>query len=458
MGFSDWFSNKLVSQDSAQPSESKGKFSNDLLRKALDRSMMIIEFSSDGIILAVNQNFLSAMGYGRDEVVGKHHRMFCLPEYTTSRDYAEFWQKLQMGQFMSGRFHRLTKSGADVWVEASYNPIINGAGETVGILKIAQDVTDRAMGEVMSRQTLDAAKEAMVMVEFDRQACVTWANQKFLRATGYSLEEIKGMHHRNFCDPTFASSDEYHDFWNTLWGGSSVSGRFKRFSKTGDQIWLEASYTPIKDEHGNVCAVVKLASNVTQVQRNTLEDRVKILESVRLMTVSKTDAATAQNYARDTENYMKNLSSAIDTATGEARNLTKVSERIGVITKAISEIAAQTNLLALNAAIEAARAGEYGRGFAVVADEVRKLAEKSGTQAGEIGDMILEAQRGASVSLESLDSCNHMATNSIEYSHQARESIELIKTQTEQLSNLLGSLHAAEANRIVCGDGEVVTL
>lgn len=456
MGFLDFFGSKEVSQKSSGLAEIEGNFSNELLRKALDRSMLIIEFSTDGKILSANQNFLEAMGYGLSEIVGQHHRILCPAAYTASKEYSGFWRNLKSGQFVSGRFRRVKKDGKEVWLEASYNAIINSSGETIGVLKIAQDVTERVTEEIMAKQTLDAAKEAMLMIQFDRQACVVWANQKFLRASGYSLAELKGVSHRKFCDPSFTDSETYRDFWNTLWGGDYVSGMFKRRSKSGSVIWLEASYTPIRDESGEVCGVVKLASDVTHAQNNLTEDREKILESVRLMHVSSEDAGTAQGFARDTETYMMNLSGAVSTATNEARNLAQVSAKIDLITKAIREIAAKTNLLALNAAIEAARAGEAGRGFAVVADEVKKLAEKSALQAGEIEAMILEAQRGANVSLESLGQCNEMATKSIDYSHRARESIEVIKVQAEQLTSLLGGLHAAERKSSVCGDGQPV--
>ncbi len=427
-----------------------------MLIEAMDRSMLIIEFSPDGQILDANQNFMAAMGYSKDELAGKHHRMFCTPDYVTSSQYVAFWQKLRSGEFISGRFKRIKKDGSIVWLEASYNAIRDETGRANKVVKIAQDVTARANEELMAKATMDAARGSMLLVEFDMEARVIEANPKFLDAMGYSLAELRGQHHRMFCDATFAASPQYEKFWGQLRKGAFVSGTFKRKNRAGDTVWLEASYTPIVNDVGAVVRVVKLASDITVAQNNQMEDRDKILEAVRLTDLAKIDATKAQDLGRETETHMESLSGAVSTSADEARNLTSISENVGAIAKVIRDIASQTNLLALNAAIEAARAGEHGRGFAIVADEVRKLAEKSDLQASEIEKMIAAAHKGVENSLDSLKNCLDLAGQSKGCSRDSRESIEVIKNQVDGLASLLVTLHAAESRAMAGADGEVL--
>ena len=205
----------------------------------------------------------------------------------------------------------------------------------------------------------------------------------------------------------------------------------------GQAVWLDASYSPVTDEVGNIIRIVKLANDITDSQNALIEDKTKIIEASELMTLSKADATSAQELARETENHIVSLSNAVTSSVSEAKNLTEISEKIGTITKAIRDIASQTNLLALNAAIEAARAGEHGRGFAIVADEVRKLAEKSGVQAHEIENMIAEAQKGVEISLDKLEHCQKIVDQSSESSAHSRESMEVIKAEIDKFSNIL---------------------
>ncbi len=123
---------------------------------AIDRSQAVIEFDLEGRILAANENFLRTVGYTLPEVIGRHHRMFVTPEYAASEEYREFWRQLLRGEFVSGRFHRIGKDGRDVWIQSSYNPILDQAGRPVKVIKYAYDVTEqvelerRLTGEALS--------------------------------------------------------------------------------------------------------------------------------------------------------------------------------------------------------------------------------------------------------------------------------------------------------------------
>ncbi|MEM9099413.1 MAG: PAS domain-containing methyl-accepting chemotaxis protein [Pseudomonadota bacterium] len=231
---------------------------------ALSRAQAIIEFESNGTILTANENFLSAMGYALDEIAGKHHRMFCDQDYAKTEEYAAFWAKLAKGEFAAGEFKRFDKSGREVWINATYNPIFDASGKPFKVVKFASDVTAQRARTAEQDGKMTAIDRAQAMIEFELDGTILTANENFLGAVGYALSEIKGKHHRMFCDPHYASSPEYTRFWQDLAAGEFASGEYKRFAKDGSEIWINASYNPIFDADGKPFKVVKLASDVTE--------------------------------------------------------------------------------------------------------------------------------------------------------------------------------------------------
>ncbi len=244
---------------------------------ALHRVQAVIEFKLDGTIIAANENFLGATGYGLDEIKGKHHRMFCDPAYVESTEYQDFWKKLAGGEFTSGEFKRFSKTGDEIWINASYNPIFDAEGKPVKVVKFATDVTESKLKSAEHEGKMKAISRAQAVIEFELDGTIITANENFLGATGYGLDEIKGKHHRMFCDPAYVESTEYQDFWKKLAGGEFTSGEFKRFSKTGDEIWINASYNPIFDAEGKPIKVIKFASDVT--------DQVKLRETAETLSL-----------------------------------------------------------------------------------------------------------------------------------------------------------------------------
>ncbi|MBN8442173.1 MAG: PAS domain-containing methyl-accepting chemotaxis protein [Thauera sp.] len=421
------------------------------LFKALDRSLEIIEFSPFGEILWANENFCRDMGYRLEELVGKHHRIFCSDSYAKGLEYSNFWQQLAAGKYVSGRFRRRTATGQDVWLEASYNPIVSEAGAVMSIIKTAHNVTQRVTEEILAKAAFDAAKRSMGIIEFTPDGHILSANENFLRLMEVRGDKVVGEHHRMFCNRDYAASQEYYDFWTRLGRGEFIGGTFERVTGTGRSIWLEATYNPILDEQGKVTRIVKLARDVSRQQLGLIEDEKIAAESIELARRSREGASAAEDVARDTEEKMGQLAVAVQCSAEVADSLGQIAERIGGFSTAISEIASQTNLLALNAAIEAARAGESGRGFAVVADEVRKLAESSATQAGRIGEMIKAAQSTAQESRAGLSTCLELANQSKESSARATVSIESIKLIADELAAKMERLSAA--HRVISGQG-----
>jgi len=233
-----------------------------LVLEAFSRSQAIIEFDLDGKILSANENFCSAMGYSASEIIGRHHSMFVTYAYAKSAEYREFWQSLRAGKFDRQQYKRVAKGGREVWIEASYNPVLR-RGKPFKVVKIAADITASKMQGLDNAGKLSALSRAQAIIEFDPEGRILTANENFLKATGYELTEIMGKHHRIFCEPTYANSTDYDDFWRRLRRGEFVASEFARVNKSGGTFHIQASYNPILDDEGRVLKVVKFAVDVT---------------------------------------------------------------------------------------------------------------------------------------------------------------------------------------------------
>ncbi len=241
------------------------------VHQALDRVQAIIEFDLDGTIVSANEKFLETFGYELDEIVGKHHRIFCDPEYAASAEYREFWQELGRGEAREAEFRRLGKGGKEIWLRASYNPILDKDGEPVRVVKFATDVTEAKRQTAEYEGRMQAIDRVQAVIEFELDGTVITANENFLRIFGYTLDEVRGKHHRLFCDPGYAESRDYAEFWQKLGRGEFDSGEFRRIAKDGSEVWLQASYNPILDASGRPHKVVKFAADITdEVQKRSL--------------------------------------------------------------------------------------------------------------------------------------------------------------------------------------------
>ncbi|PKV44214.1 methyl-accepting chemotaxis sensory transducer with Pas/Pac sensor [Janthinobacterium sp. 61] len=246
------------------------------INTALNRVQAVIEFELDGTILHANDNFLRVLGYTLAEVQGKHHAIFCDAEYVKTSEYADFWGKLGRGEFDHGEYKRRAKDGREVWINASYNPILDADGKPYKVIKFATDITASKRRNADYEGKIDAISKAQAVIEFRLDGTILDANDNFLKSVGYTLDEIKGQHHRMFCLPEYARSDEYAQFWHKLGQGQFDAGEYKRLTKDGREIWLNASYNPIFDVEGRPFKVVKFASDVTALKKRNAEYEGKV--------------------------------------------------------------------------------------------------------------------------------------------------------------------------------------
>lgn len=352
---------------------------------AISRSMAMIEFDRTGVILNANERFCQTMGYGVEEIRGKHHRLFCEEAYTHTDAYHQLWRDLARGEALSGTFMRLNKRGEQVWLQASYLPVLDSDHQVRSVIKVAADISARVHHEHENQSLIDAISRSMAVIEFTPQGQILNANDNFLRTVQYTREEIIGQHHSMFCHRSEVESPAYKAFWASLNRGEFHSHRFERKNKYGKTLFLEASYNPIFDTHGRLYKVVKFASDITE-QVSTLRTAADSAHATSVQ--NDACARKGSQVVQQTVQIIEAMSHDLNQAAQSIDAVSKQSDIIGAIVQTIRSIAEQTNMLALNAAIEAARAGEHGRGFAVVADEVRSLAARTSQATVEIVDVV----------------------------------------------------------------------
>mgnify|MGYP001809686787 CR=1 FL=1 len=454
--------------------------------KALDAAQAIIEFAMDGTILTANANFLNLLGYSLEEVKGKKHVMFVDPSYAKTPQYAQFWDKLRRGEADAAQYKRLGKGGREVWIEASYNPIRDRNGQPYKVVKFAVDVTKQKLDFADMSGQVAAIGKSQAVIAFGMDGVVLEANDNFLKALGYGLDEIKGKNHRMFVEPAYGQSRQYQEFWDALRRGEFQQAQYKRIGKGGREVWIEASYNPIFDLNGKPFKVVKYATDITEQVK-----RLADLKSLIDVNFTEIDGALSQSEAKasgasiaaadasanvqmvasaaeelaasigEISSSMSKSQAASDDAYQQTANADDATKRLAEAASAmngivglIQNIASQINLLALNATIESARAGDAGKGFAVVANEVKSLANQAANATEQIGREIDGMQSISGAVVRALEQIRSAIGNVQEYVSATASAVEEQAAVTQSMSsNMQGA--AGSVTTIAENIGEI---
>ncbi|WOH65603.1 PAS domain-containing methyl-accepting chemotaxis protein [Bradyrhizobium sp. BWA-3-5] len=249
----------------------KNSSADKALAEALSRSQAVIEFKPDGTIITANDNFLKALGYSLNEIQGKHHSMFVDPSERDTTAYRDFWAALRRGEYQAAEYKRIGKGGKEVWIQATYNPILDGSGKPVKVVKFATDITARKIRSMEDASQIAAISRAQAVIAFEMDGTIVTANDNFLKAMGYTLGEIQGKHHSMFVELRERDSAGYRELWAKLNRGETQAAEYKRIGKGGREVWILASYNPVLDDKGKPFRVVKFATDITSQKLSTAD-------------------------------------------------------------------------------------------------------------------------------------------------------------------------------------------
>jgi PAS domain S-box-containing protein len=354
---------------------------------AIGKAQAVIEFALDGKVLNANENFLKTFGFTLEEIKGQAHAMLVEPGHRQSAEYRMFWEKLGRGEYDAGQYKRIRKDGAEIWIQASYNPILDLNGKPFKVVKYATEIT----AQVKSNEALQqAVRQTQIVVQ---------------AADGNDLSQRI---------PMDGKSGEIA----ALCAG--VNGLLDTMSTVVAEIRAAAS--EVANASSEISAATTDLSQRTEEQAASLEQTSASMEEISA-TVKKNaeNAQQASQSATGTREVASQGGEVVAQAVDAMSRIEESSRKIADIIGVIDEIARQTNLLALNAAVEAARAGDAGRGFAVVASEVRSLAQRSSQAAKDIKDLILNS------------------------THQVKDGVNLVNNAGEQLKKIVESINGVAA-------------
>jgi methyl-accepting chemotaxis protein len=364
---------------------------------AIGKAQAVIEFQLDGTVITANDNFLAAIGYSLDEVRGKHHSLFVEPAHRDSGEYRAFWTKLGRGEYDAGQYKRIGKGGKELWLEASYNPILDAGGRPFKVVKYATDITAAKVREADVNGQLSAISKAQAVIEFQLDGTIITANENFLATVGYSADEVRGKHHSLFVEPAYRDSGEYRAFWTKLGRGEYDAGQYKRIGKGGKELWLEASYNPILDASNRPFKVVKYATNITAQKFAAFELENVLAETARVMTAMAGGDLTTRMEGVYTGEYAK-LSESVNGCTDRLKDVvTEIRAAAVSVASASTQIAQGNNDLSSRSQEEASSLEETAASVEEMTATVKQNAENA-RQASQVAKGAREhAEKGGAV-------------------------------------------------------------
>ena len=535
--------------------------------QAVDKALAVAEFNLDGTVMAANENFLKALGYTLDEIKGQHHKLFCEAEHSTSPEYQAFWAKLNRGESEAGVYKRIGKGNKEVWIQASYNPMLGSNGKPTKVIALAADVTAQRLelenlrdelkvrvdimnqtsivseadlkGDIVSvndkflqvskypknelighghnttrhpdmpkdvfkqmwatigrgqifrgvvknrakdgspyyvdaviapfvgkngkprkylgvryditeqeisRQNMkgimDAIDRAYASIEFNLDGTIIKANDNFLKTLGYTLDEIKGQHHRMFCDPAYASTGEYAAFWQKLSRGEFDAGAYRRIGKGGREVWIQASYNPVKDEMGRTFKVVKFATDIT-AQKKAQQELESCMAEAQQSLGALAQGDLTQEMHGTYQGELEKIKASINAAlTNLTHTITTVRTAVEAVTAGSEQITKGSEDLSTRTSEQASALEETSASMEEMTSTVKQNADNA-KQANQLAIAARDtADKGGAVTKKAVD-----AMGEINKSSKKIADIITVIDEIAFQTNLLALNAAVEAAR-----------
>ena len=420
---------------------------------AISKAQAVIEFNMDGTVIHANDNFLNALGYTLDEIKGKHHSLFVDEAYKQSPAYKEFWAKLNRGEYDAAEYKRIGKGGREVWIQASYNPILDLDGKPFKVVKYATDVTRQKLLNADYQGQIAAISKAQAVIEFNMDGTVITANDNFLKALGYTLDEIKGKPHSLFVEEAYRQSSDYAEFWAKLRRGEYQAAEYKRIGKAGREVWIQASYNPILDLNGKPFKVVKYATDTTaqKLAVNAMMADAMMLSQAAIegKLATRADASKHQgDYRKVVEGVNSTLDAVIGPLNVAARYVDDVSQGLTEASQVLQAMAANDYTTRVSGSSKRVKITDaYNGDFNTIKNNLNACIEglaEVGAATNKTADtlqasMISIAQNSQALSSSSQQlaaTSQQMSSNAEETSAQA----STVATATQQVTTNLNSV------------------
>lgn len=411
---------------------------------AIGKSAAIIEFDPDGTIRHANPLFFQVMGYSLGEVKGQHHSMFVGSAERMSVEYRGFWDSLARGQAQSGEFRRFAQDGSEVWLQANYNPVFDEDGRVCKVVKVATDITVDKLRNADYRGQIEGISNSQAVISFHPDGTIIEANDNFCGAIGYRLDEIRGQHHSMFVETEFRNSPAYGQFWQALARGEAQTGDFKRIGKGGRVIWINASYTPIRDVDGNVFKVVKYATDITET-KDTVNELNRLIAAAK---EGQLDVrAGTQGVSGDNLTMRTNINEMLDAIAQPIHEISGVLERVankdltavveGVYAGAMDELKQSVNAAIAQLHQSMDQVSESTRQVASAADQIAASSQSVAQGASEQASALEET----SASLEEMSQqTKQNADNTLQAKALASSTQDIAKGGSAAMGRMLDAM------------------
>ena len=407
---------------------------------------IVSESDLKGNIIYVNDKLCEVSQYSREECIGQPHSMFRHPDMPKSV-FKELWATIGRGNIFRGIIKNRKKDGSPYWVDALIAPVLGPNGKPVKYIGVRYDITETVMKQQELEGQMEAINSALAYIEFKTDGTVIKANDLFLKGMKYRHDEIEGKHHRIFCETGYAHSREYTAFWDNLRNGIPQLGEVKRVAKDGTEVWLQANYTPVKDNKGIVVKVIKLANDITE-QKNRdrqFKEQVTVISDI-ILQISKGNLTNrvVLNATGDIQAMADSLNAAIDNINDLLLNIGKnadvvSSSSINMLEKTegmkrnTGEVASAISQMAKGAQDQANRTDESSK----LVERVKSSAEDMEQKANSINQAAEKGQRGSENGLKTMKVLVNNMNGIKESAQQTSKSIDILTQRAEEIGRTL---------------------